>query len=360
MEQVIRFCTAPDGVRLAYAAHGHGPVIVKAAHWLTHLEHDWRSPVWRHWLEGLGEGHRVVRYDERGCGLSDRDPGQLSLDAFVGDLESVVDAAGLDRFALLGASQGAAVAIGYAVRHPERVSHLVLCGGYARGRLRRAGSVEDREEAALLQSLVRVGWGRADPAFRRVFTMRFVPDATLEQMTWFDELQRMSASPETAERLRAVWAEIDVTDLLDAVRAQTLVAHARHDAVVPFEEGRMSSAAIPDARFLPLESRNHVLLAGEPAWPAFLAGLREFLGTTRDPTSPEVPVAELSPREVMVLRLVAAGLGNDEIARELSLSVRTVECHLSNCYGKLRLSGRTARVAVAAWITQREPPPRRG
>lgn len=182
MEQEIRFCATPDGVLLAYAVHGRGPVLVKAAHWLTHLERDWRSPVWRHWLDGLGTGHRVVRYDGRGCGLSDRHPGALSLEAFVVDLATVVDAAGLDRFALLGASQGGAVAIAYAVQYPDRVSHLVLCGGYARGRTRRAGTSAEREETALLQSLVRVGWGRNDPVFRRVFTTRFLPGATPEQM----------------------------------------------------------------------------------------------------------------------------------------------------------------------------------
>jgi pimeloyl-ACP methyl ester carboxylesterase/DNA-binding CsgD family transcriptional regulator len=352
MEQVIRFCSAADGVRLAFAAHGRGPVIVKAAHWLTHLEYDWRSPVWRHWLDGLGTGHRVVRYDGRGCGLSDRDPGHLTLDAFVEDLAAVIDAAGLDRFALLGASQGGAVAIAYAVRYPERVSHLVLYGGYARGRTRRAPSAEEREEAELLQSLVRVGWGRDDPVFRRVFTTRFLPGATPEQMAWFDELQRVSTSAETAERLRAVWSEIDVTDLLERVQAPTLVAHARDDAVVPFEEGRLVSARIPNARFLPLDSRNHVLLADEPAWAVFLAELHAFLGTR--PAEPAPVPEELSTRELAVLRLVAAGLANDEIAERLSVSVRTVERHLSNSYGKLRLSGRSARAAAAVWITQRE------
>jgi pimeloyl-ACP methyl ester carboxylesterase/DNA-binding CsgD family transcriptional regulator len=350
VEQRIRFCTADDGVRIAYATHGHGPALVKAAHWLTHLEHDWRSPVWRHWHEGLGAGHMVLRYDERGCGLSDREPERLTLDAFVDDLATVVDAAGLDRFALLGASQGGAVAIAYAARHPERVSHLILCGAYARGRMRRAVSAEQREEAELLQSLVRVGWGRDDPAFRRVFTSRFIPEATPELVAAFDELQRVSATPEGAERLRAAWMHIDVGDLLERIEAPTLVAHVRGDAVVPFEEGRRLAAGIRDARLLPLQGRNHLMLAGEPAWAAFLAELRAFLGTRAE--EPAGELGELSPREVEVLRLVAAGLANEEIAERLALSVRTVERHLSNAYAKLRLSGRSARAAAAARIAR--------
>jgi pimeloyl-ACP methyl ester carboxylesterase len=178
VEQRIRFCRTPDGVTIAYAEHGSGPPIVKTANWMTHLELDVRSPVWGHWLDELGRGHRLVRYDERGCGLSDRDVDELSLDAFVSDLETVVDDAGLDRFALLGLSQGGAIAVAYAVRHPERVTHLILCGSYARGRLKRAASREEREEVELLQEIVRVGWGRPDSAFRRVFTSRFVPDGT--------------------------------------------------------------------------------------------------------------------------------------------------------------------------------------
>jgi pimeloyl-ACP methyl ester carboxylesterase/DNA-binding CsgD family transcriptional regulator len=350
VEQQIRFCSTGDGVRLAYATHGHGPPIVKAAHWLTHLEYDWRSPVWRHWLQELGTGHRVVRYDERGCGLSDREPHRLTLDAFVEDLATVVDAAGLERFALLGASQGGAAAIAYAARHPERVTHLVLYGAYARGRMRRAVSAEQREEAALLQSLVRVGWGRDDPVFRRVFTSRFLPEGSPEQMAWFDELQRVSATPASAERLRAVWAQIDVSDLLERIESSTLVVHVRGDAVVPFEEGRRLAARIQGARFLPLEGRNHALLADEPAWPIFLAELRAFVGTRAD--APAAAIEELSPRELEVLRLVAAGLPNEEIAERLVLSVRTVERHLSNAYGKLRLSGKSARAAAAARIAK--------
>jgi pimeloyl-ACP methyl ester carboxylesterase/DNA-binding CsgD family transcriptional regulator len=346
LEQRIRFCTAPDGVQLAYAQHGNGPPLVRAGHWLTHLEFDWESPIWRHWLRELARGHTVVRYDQRGCGLSDRETARLSLDVFVADLETVVDAAGLERFALLGVSGGGPVAISYAVRHPERVTHLVLYGTYARGRWKRDLTDKQREEAELLQSLIRVGWGRDDAIFRRVFTTLFVPGATEEQMGWYDELQRVSASPGDAERLREAWSDIDVTELLPMVTTPTLVAHAQDDSAVPFAEGRLLAAGIPGASFLPLQGRNHILLADEPAWPAFLAGMREFLGTPEAPAADDLE--DLSSREREVLELVSAGLSNEEIGERLFLSVRTVERHLSNVYAKLRISGKAARAAAAA------------
>jgi pimeloyl-ACP methyl ester carboxylesterase/DNA-binding CsgD family transcriptional regulator len=333
-------------VTIAYAEHGTGPPLVKAANWLTHLELDWRSPVWKHWLEQLARGHRLVRYDERGCGLSDREVEDFSLDSFVSDLEAVVDAVGLERFALLGISQGAAIAIAYASRHPERVSHLVVCGGYARGRLKRPLSPQQRDEAMLLQSIVRVGWGQPDSEFRRIFTNRFVPEGTPEQLAWFDELQRVSATPQTAERLRASWSAINITDLLDAVDVPTLIAHPRGDAVVPFAEGRLLAARIKGARFLPLEGRNHILLEHEPAWRVFLAEVREFLGTPE--VVPPGSLGDLTERELEVLALVANGLSNEEIGTRLFLSARTVERHLTNIYAKLRLSGKAARAAAAA------------
>ena len=347
LEQQIRFCSAPDGVRLAYASHGRGPPIVKAPNWLTHLEFDWKSPLWRPWLEALGETNRVIRYDERGAGLSDWEVDDFSLDAWVADLEAVVDAAGVERLALLGLSQGAQIAIAYAVRHPERVSHLVVCGGYLGGD---EPTAADRERGEALDSLIRIGWGQANPVFRHVFTTLLVPGATPEVMDWVDELQRVSTSPENALRFSEAFGSIDVTELATRVQAPTIVFHARDDQMIPFADGRRLAAAVPNARFVPLDGRNHVFLTEEPAWQLFLAELRDFLGVPTWRSSNEL--GALTGRERQVLELVAEGLSNEEIAVRLYLSTRTIERHLSNVYRKLGLSGKAARAAVAARVSQ--------
>jgi pimeloyl-ACP methyl ester carboxylesterase/DNA-binding winged helix-turn-helix (wHTH) protein len=277
LQQQIHFCTACDGVRIAYASAGQGPPLIKAANWLNHLEYDWQSPVWSHLLQALARQFQLVRYDERGNGLSDWDVDDISFEAFVRDLESVVDAAGLQRFALLGMSQGCAVSIAYTVRHPERVSHLVLFGGYARGR-RVRGSPEDIEKAEATLKLMRLGWGQENPAFRHIFTSLFIPGGTIEQMSWFNELQRMTTSPENAVRIRGAMNDIDVTDLLEQISVPTLVLHGYHDEVVPFEEGRLMAARISGARFVALEGRNHLLLESDPAFGRFLEEIKTFLG----------------------------------------------------------------------------------
>jgi pimeloyl-ACP methyl ester carboxylesterase/DNA-binding CsgD family transcriptional regulator len=348
MSHDIRFCTAPDGVRLAYATHGQGPPLVRTATWLTHLEHDWESPVWKHWLAALGERHTVLRYDERGCGLSDRDAEDFSLETRVADLEAVIDAAGFDRFALLGMSQGGPAAIGYAARHPERVTHLVLYATYARGRLRRDPSQADRDQAELMIQLIRMGWGGGDPVFRRLFTTLFMPDAGAEEMAWFDDLQRVTTDAETAVRIRHARNDDEVTEVAKLISTPTLVIHARDDALAPYAEGRLLATLIPGARFAPLDSRNHVLLAGEPAWPAFRRELDAFLDAGEGERAAPADLPELSERELAVLELVADGLSNEEIAARLVISPRTVERHLSNVYAKLRLTGKAARAAAAA------------
>jgi pimeloyl-ACP methyl ester carboxylesterase len=273
--QEVRFCTSPDGVRIAYATLGHGPALVKTANWMSHLEYDWKSPLWRHLARELSRDFRLVRYDQRGNGLSDWNVADFSLEACVGDLEAVIDAVGLERFALLGVSQGSRVAVAYAIRHPERVSHLVLYGGAARGWKHRPPGA--REARAGLQALIREGWGRDTPAFRQVFTTLFMPGASPEQAAWFNELQRVSTSAENAVRLTEAAGEIDLTDRLASVRVPTLVLHATQDAMVGLEEARLLAAGIPGARFVSLESQNHLLLDDEPAFARFLAEVRAFL-----------------------------------------------------------------------------------
>ncbi len=273
--QEIKFCTASDGVSIAYAAVGRGPPLLKTANWLNHLEYDWQSPIWCHLLQDLAAHYHLIRYDARGNGLSDWDVGEISLDAFVRDLECVADANGLSKFPLLGISQGCAVSICYAVRHPERVSHLVLYGGYARGRGRRDQA--EAEKAKALMTLMRLGWGQENPAFRQIFTSMFIPEATAEQAQWFNDLQRITASPENAVRLRQAQDEIDIVSLLPSVRVPTLVLHCRDDAGVPFEEGRRMAAGIAGSRFVALDGRNHLILEHEPARGRFLDEVMRFL-----------------------------------------------------------------------------------
>jgi pimeloyl-ACP methyl ester carboxylesterase/DNA-binding winged helix-turn-helix (wHTH) protein len=277
LRQQIRFCTSEDGVRIAYAVVGEGRPLVKAANWMTHLDFDWQSEVWRHWLEGLAHGRQLVRYDDRGCGLSDWDVDDLGFDAWVDDLELVVDAMHLERFPLLGVSQGAAVAIAYAVRHPERVSRLILAGSYARGRLVRATGELQRREAALDIELARVGWGRDDATFRQVFTSQFLPDGTPEEWRAFDELQRRTISADNAVRFLEAFARIDVSGIAAQVSCPTLIVHSRNELRVPLTFAREVAALIPDSRFVPLDSRNHILTRDEPAWPVFLGEVERFL-----------------------------------------------------------------------------------
>jgi pimeloyl-ACP methyl ester carboxylesterase/DNA-binding winged helix-turn-helix (wHTH) protein len=275
--QDIRFSVTADGVRIAWASVGNGPALVKASNWLTHLDYEWESPIWRHWWEELTKHHQVIRYDERGNGLSQRDVLGVSFDTWVRDLETVVDSAKLDQFTLLGVSRGGAIATAYAAKHPERVSKLVLYGAFPLG-LNHRGTPTELEERRALMSLTRLGWGVNNPAFRRIFTQRFIPNGTPIHENWFDDLQRVSTSAENAARLLEAAANINVRGLLRELRVPTLVLHSDRDRVVPAELGRLLAAEIPDARYVSLSSANHLLLAEEPAWRILLQELGEFLG----------------------------------------------------------------------------------
>ena len=341
--QQIRFTRSRDGVRLAWASSGQGePVIVKAATWLSHLEFDGGSAVWQHLLQGMSALGTFVRYDERGCGLSDWIVPTLDFASWVTDLETVIDALGQERFVLLGISQGAAVAIAYAVQHPQRVTHLVLHGGYARGRLVRSDPPAQREEAETMARLAALGWGKADPSFRQFFTTQFIPGGTAEQHAWFNEMERLSTSPENAAQFMRVFNTIDVTALLPQVRCPTLVLHSVHDVRVPFAEGRLIAGEIPGARFVPIDSGNHLLLEDEPGWPVWMDAVRAFL-----PGAGHTLVRALSERQHQVLELMAQGRDNAQIAAALGLSEKTVRNQVSAIFDRLQVAHRAQAVVLA-------------
>lgn len=351
IEQQIRFCRTSDGVRIAYATVGQGQPLVRVLGWVSHLEHEWENPLRRAPIEALAARHLFIRYDGRGMGLSDRRVSDYSPEAQVRDLEAVLDAVGLERFALYGDSQGGPTAIVYAVRHPERVSHLILYGSWARAGWLLDGA-EGREGFDTGLTLIRQGWGSDVPATRQFFTGIFMPDADGEAIRWFTELQRISTSPQDAAALFSALRDIDVTQLLPQVRVPTLVAHCRGDAAAPFEGGRELATAIPGARFLPLDSRNHTLLPGEPAAKVFQNAVDEFVGESEE-AQPQRRAALVYPggltkREIEVLRLIAGGRTNQEIADELVISLNTVIRHVSNIFAKTGVANRAEAATYAS------------
>ena len=348
MRQEIQFCTTRDGIRIAFAKAGKGPPLVRVANWFTHLEIDWDSAIWRHWFEVLAEGRTLIRYDPRGCGLSDRNVEDFHLDAWVSDLEAVVDAAGLQRFPLFGLCQGGAVAVAYADRHPDRVSRLVLydsylCGPYAEGSDERL-----QKQAHALAQMIEVGWGRESGAFREVFANLLIPDASKEQLRWIGELQRRSTSPTNACRLWNAFNAFDIRAEAAKVKVPTLIFHVRGDAMVPFEAGRRLAAAIPNARFVPLEGKNHILLANEKAWNNFKNELNDFLKAD-EPTEivSEGNLNALSPRERDILDCIARGLANADIARTVGISEKTVRNHITTIFSKLAVEHRSQAIVAA-------------
>ena len=339
MQQQIRFCRSFDGTRIAYAATGDGPPLGKAPHWLTHLEYEQQSALWRPWLANLARGRTLLRMDERGCGLADRGVADISFEAFVRDLEAVVDAAGLERFALFGHSQGGAISIEYAARHPERVTHLVLLGAYARGRFKR--EPERREEYEAQLKLVEVGWGRDDASYRQLFASQFMPGATLEQNRLLCELQRVSSHASDAVRIMRAAHEIDASASVPRVSCPTLVLHARGDLRVSYEEGRLIAGQIPDARFVLLESNNHILLEQEPAFGRLFQELDAFLPGAAQRFD------GLTAREGEILEHIAQGLDNAQIAARLELSEKTVRNHITRVFDKIGVESRSQAIVLA-------------
>lgn len=353
MNQEVRFVTSRDGTRIGWARHGHGPPLVRVATWLTNLETDWSSPIWRPWLTRLGEQFTVVRYDDRGSGLSDRHPTDISFERWVEDLEAVVNGADLSRFALLGMSQAGAVAIAYAARNPARVDRLVLYGAYARGALRRKPTASELDEHELFVRLMRIGWGRDNPAFERIFTAELMPDATDAQARALGALQRGSTDGETAAAMALARSQFDVTEMARSITVPTLILHLRHDQAISFDDGRDLAAAIPSARFVPLEGRNHIILSDDPAWPQFLKEVAAFAGAESGTAGAEGSLNKVSARELEVVHAAAEGMSNEEIAARMGISVRTIERHLANVYVKLGLSGKSARAGAVARLARR-------
>ncbi len=347
MRQNIRMLRTPDGVNLAWASAGAGPALVRASTWLTHLEYDLDSPVWKHWVHFLAEHFCLIRYDECGCGMSDWSAESYSSDRWYRDFEAVVDAAKPESpFAVLGVSQGGVAAIEYAVRYPERVSHLILCGSYARGWSERDTSDGAQQFRAIVQ-LTRLGWGQDNPVYRQLFTSRFVPEGTAEQLDWFNELCRKTTTPEIAAVLLDERSRVNARELLPKVRVPTLVLHAVDDEVVPISEGRLLAAEIPEARFVQLDSRNHILLEHEPAWDRFKEEVLMFVGLEAGAGSEDPVFQALSPREREILVHLAQGATNAQIGERLFISEKTVRNHITRIFEKLGVHSRAQAIVMA-------------
>jgi pimeloyl-ACP methyl ester carboxylesterase/DNA-binding CsgD family transcriptional regulator len=341
----IRFARTDDGVNLAYAASGRGPALVRPPNWLTHIEHERTTPIWRPWIERLEKRSTLYRYDARGCGLSDRADGDVTLDRVVRDMEAVVDAAGLERFSLLGISLGGAISIAYAARHPERVTHLVLCGAWARGTLCRNPTPAQVAAFEAMVKLIEVGWGERNSAFVQMFTTQFFPEATREQADSFNEMQRMATSPQRAAKLASAFGAIDASIHLHQITCPTLVLHCTGDVRAPFEEGRYIAGGIRGARFQPLESRNHLPLPGEAVFEQALSMIDGFLPGGEPRSDASFPA--LTPREREIVELLAQGLDNAQIAARLDLSEKTVRNNVTQVFTKLGVENRPQAIVRA-------------
>jgi pimeloyl-ACP methyl ester carboxylesterase len=349
MDQNIRFCTSPDGVKLAYAVSGDGPPLVMSATWLTHLDYQWRSLAWKPWLEALSRDYKLLRYDSRGCGLSDRDAGDLSFETWIKDFESVIDASGFGQFALVSTCWGGPIAIEYAARHPERVDRLVLYGTYARGRLRRTDLPKEPEKARVLLDLIELGWGQENHAFLQVWAAHFQPGGSLAHLQSWCEQQRAATSSEIAARLLRIGWNVDVREAARKIKCPVLIIHPERDMVVPINEGRLLASLIPNSRFVQIDSENHMPLADEPAWQQIIAAIDKFLKQPADAGAPRggLPLGQLTERERDVLEGIAQGLDNSEIAAWLGMSEKTVRNHITRVLDKIGVDHRYQAIVQA-------------
>ena len=345
MRQTIRFARTRDGVTLAWARAGSGPALVKASNWLTHLEFEWESPVWKHWMQFLAGHFTFVRYDERGCGMSDWIVDDYTAGRWNDDFEDIIEAAQPDApFVVFGISQGCAAALNYAVNHPDRVSHLILYGGYAHGQALRQDPADALRHKAVAD-LATIGWGQDNPVYRQLFTSRFIPGATIEQMDWFNELCRKTTSPEVARKLMMARGMVDIEHLLPMVKVPTLVIHADQDEAVPLAEGKLLARGISGARFVQLPSRNHILLEHEPAWERFKEEMLLFTAVKSVGEDPLFNVLSAREREIMLC--IASGLTNNEIGNRLFISAKTVRNHITNIFEKLGVKSRAQAIVLA-------------
>jgi pimeloyl-ACP methyl ester carboxylesterase/DNA-binding CsgD family transcriptional regulator len=346
--RTIRFCNAADGTRIAYSRGGQGLPIVKSCMWLNDIESEVASPVWAHWVSLLSTGHEFIAHDLRGCGLSDRSISDTSLPAWVGDIEAVVQATPLQRFVLVGLSQGASIAIEYAARHPDKVAGLILGGAYSQGLHKRPASQAELELGEALAKLMEFGWGTEHAAFRQVFSARFLPGGSPEQIGWLNTQMKACTTPVMSARILRACYEIDVADSATRITCPSLILHSRQDAVVPFEAGRVIAGLIPNARFVPLDSSSHLPLASEPAWQVLRAEVLSFLAGLEVKTAAvDHGLAGLTERERQVLELVARGRDNARIAAELGLANKTVRNHLSRLLDKLGVGSRSEAIVLA-------------